>query len=340
MPDDPIRTVLAVPDAARGGSCSGVIFVYRHRGPAASRTSQIAAAGDLRRPGRHRHRERPPAPRSSRRRNRDLTEALEQQTATSEILRVISSSPTDVQPVFNTIVVNAVRLCNARMGRRRTGSMASWCTWSLITTIRRKYSRSSNACIRGRRSLTRPAGRAILTRAVAQIEDMLADPQYRQEIAVAGGWRSIIAVPDAPRGRAHRGNRHHQKRSRSLPRRADRPPQDFRRSGRHRHRERPPLQGAGGRNRDLTEALEQQTATSEILRAISSAQTDASPCSRRSSGTRFDCVTASTAAVLVRRRVDPRAGHAQRVSRSASRPSRKGTRCGRTSGGARSRGSS
>src|SRR5262249_22241818 len=49
-------------------------------------------------------------------RNRDLTESLDQQTATSEILRVISSSPTDVQPVFDAIVRSAVRLLDGLHG--------------------------------------------------------------------------------------------------------------------------------------------------------------------------------------------------------------------------------
>ena len=48
-------------------------------------------------------------------RNRDLAEALEQQTATSEILGVISSSPTSLDPVFHTILSNVTQLCESNI---------------------------------------------------------------------------------------------------------------------------------------------------------------------------------------------------------------------------------
>src|SRR6476646_6771619 len=54
------------------------------------------------------------------RRTRELAAAREQQAATSEILRVISSSPADVQPVFDTIVRSAVRLCDGVIGAVNT----------------------------------------------------------------------------------------------------------------------------------------------------------------------------------------------------------------------------
>jgi K+-sensing histidine kinase KdpD len=49
-------------------------------------------------------------------RTRELSESLERQTATSEVLKVISSSPSDLEPVFQTMLANAVRICDAKFG--------------------------------------------------------------------------------------------------------------------------------------------------------------------------------------------------------------------------------
>src|SRR5262249_19192022 len=124
----------------------------------------------------------------------ETKEALEQQTATSEILRVISQSPTDVQPVFDTIVSAALKLCAAHSASVITFDGELLHLAALENTsegaeaIRSLYPRAA-----GRDSAS---GRAILTRSVVSIADVLEDPEYvSKAAAVAGQFRSAVSIP-------------------------------------------------------------------------------------------------------------------------------------------------
>jgi len=124
-----------------------------------------------------------------------LTEALEQQTATSEILRVISRSHTDVQPVFDTIVRSAVTLCDGLFGAlfQFDGEMIHPVAQHNFTPEALEELRCTYPT-RPTRALG--SGRAILERAVVHIPHFEVDPEFQHRpLSHAIGYRSSLSVP-------------------------------------------------------------------------------------------------------------------------------------------------
>jgi GAF domain-containing protein/sensor histidine kinase YesM len=124
----------------------------------------------------------------------ETKEALERQTATAEILKVISSTPTDVQPVFDAIVRNAVTLCDAMFASafRYDGEMLHFLA---STSPNEDFVRALKEAYPLRPDRSQVSGRTILSKSVERLEDALADAEYSSRMAVAGSWRRMLGVP-------------------------------------------------------------------------------------------------------------------------------------------------
>jgi GAF domain-containing protein len=131
-------------------------------------------------------------------RTRELAEALEQQTATSEVLRVISSSPRELEPVFKTILENAVRVCSAKFGNlwlRDGDNFRISSTHGALPAYRDFLRREP--VVRADPQMT--MGQVLQSKQVVQVPDLAAISSHGSEMRLAtiklAGARSLIGVP-------------------------------------------------------------------------------------------------------------------------------------------------
>jgi len=126
-------------------------------------------------------------------RTHELSEALEQQTAMSEVLRVISSSPTDLAPVFDTILTNATRLCEgnfALLCRYDGGVLVGEATCHGTPEFTEKF--MGSRMTPGREGPTRLAA---LERRTVHVADMTVEPGFSPMVLQYEQARTVLAVP-------------------------------------------------------------------------------------------------------------------------------------------------
>jgi two-component system NtrC family sensor kinase len=211
-----------------------------------------------------------------RQRTTDLSEALEYQTATSDVLKVISQSGAELGPVLDTLVATAARICLAESGfifRLQDGLCRMVASFGIPPAY--KDFQRRNPIAPGRGTL---AGRTVLERRVVLIEDAAADPEYtRTEAVHLGNQRTMLGVPlvrdDAligvitlARSRVEAFSETEIGRVATFADQAVIAIENARL-----------LSELWQRTADLSKALDQQRATSEVLQGISSSQGELEP---------------------------------------------------------------